>query len=700
MYNDNGDVCRSVIEEYFSSEGAYWKGDEYWTRNPLRADKNIGSFHISTKGCWIDHAEGQTSGHIVELLMETEGITQKEANFICYGEPDYNSYSKRTLKPVIYDKWFDENYQPLNVRLVRDRNREASKQFYWQYTNDHGTNWLKGKNGIKPTLYNLQKVRDSQVVFFVEGEGNVESVQDICKDSKYSATTSGGVSSWSSNTSQSAVRFLENKTVYIFPDNDLEGEGYARKVLKTLRDSGIKASINNIPGLEDLKIIKNGKQITEKQDIKNWIEAGGSFEELIKICESVTSLETQNYDKKQEDIWLHVKKHTKDLDKFSMVEYVLNNVYDYKYNVVLNQVDIRLKGEESWILIDQRKFLTLWKEINIRLSAGRISQEILEACLIAHSVNDFDPFLEWCNEIKRIEYMDSSESELNIFFSCFDFETQPELELFKFVMKRWLVAVFSLLAGRIDKNEICPVLSGKQGIGKNRFVDKLFESIPRKYIFTGSIQADNKDSRKRIATMALINLDEFDATTRRSDISALKSIITSTEFTDRLPYGKMDITLKRRASFIASINMEESILADETGTRRFPAFRIQNISLDKVMALDTSKLWGEIKYLVEVENEPCFFSKEEQQTIEIGNDRFKKREAFEEYVNQNFRIEKDDIYCHVKYKTSFEIIDSIESKSVVSQLTTDKVGKIMKRLNYTQKRINNVRTWIFYTAIE
>ncbi|MCW7494663.1 toprim domain-containing protein [Leptospira sp. 2 VSF19] len=688
------EIDKYIIEQYFSTPNSYWREDEYYTLNPLRLDKNIGSFHISaSKGCYIDHATSE-GGSIIDLFVN-KGFTKKEACRIVYGESFPQSLESNIF---YYDEWYDENLKFLGLRLVRNRNVTENKQFIWQHSKDNGATWEKGKNGIQPTLYNLHKVVPSKIVFFCEGEGNAECVQNICIHSDYSATTSGGAESWTNKIEAQSISFLKDKTVYIFPDNDDAGSKFSQKVLKSLRKAKIDSYIVELPGLKELAIIKNGKLISEKQDVKNWIESGKSFEDLISACniEKQKSEEFENSDSSL--TWKNIKKLTIGMDKFTALDLVFEHIYKKRYNVVLNRAEIRKLDSEEWLPVTDRLFLTIWKEINQNLndSIGLIKKDILEASMESISGNDYDPFIDWTQNIPVIEVKEGEESELEKFLSYFVLEKPEQSHLFQKVIRRWLVATYSLLAKRTKHNEICPVLSGKQGIGKNRFLDKLFETIPREYFYTGAIQADNKDSRKRVATMAVIHLDEFDSTTGKSDTSSLKSLITSKEFTDRLPYGRLDTQLERRCSFIASINTDTSILMDDSGNRRFPTFRLKSIMLNELLLLDTVKIWGEIKFITEIIQEPTTFSEEEVRMFEEINEEFRKIEAFEEYVDEFFSNKQDVNFDTKEILGASEIIDQIESETVKRLLTIDKVGKIMKKKGFFQMREKGVRKYLIY----
>lgn len=56
------------------------KGDEWWARNPTRADRDAGSFSVSlTDGRWHDFASGDSGGDLVSLAAYVWGARQSDA---------------------------------------------------------------------------------------------------------------------------------------------------------------------------------------------------------------------------------------------------------------------------------------------------------------------------------------------------------------------------------------------------------------------------------------------------------------------------------------------------------------------------------------------------------------------------------------------------------------------------------------------
>lgn len=71
-------IGSAIIEQLLHAPGAEWRGDEYFTLNPLRSDGTVGSFSINESGLWHDFASDE-SGDLVDLLVGMRGLTKKEA---------------------------------------------------------------------------------------------------------------------------------------------------------------------------------------------------------------------------------------------------------------------------------------------------------------------------------------------------------------------------------------------------------------------------------------------------------------------------------------------------------------------------------------------------------------------------------------------------------------------------------------------
>ena len=56
------------------------QGQEWVAKNPLRHDRNIGSFKVNlATGRWADFATGDCGGDLISLMAYIHGTSQKEA---------------------------------------------------------------------------------------------------------------------------------------------------------------------------------------------------------------------------------------------------------------------------------------------------------------------------------------------------------------------------------------------------------------------------------------------------------------------------------------------------------------------------------------------------------------------------------------------------------------------------------------------
>lgn len=144
----------------------------------------------------------------------------------------------------------------LSYKKIRKDYSDGTKTFGFQTPDGN-----YGLNGKSHELYNLPSILSSDMVFFVEGE----KCADIINQSGYTATTldTGANSRWNSR----YTNYLQNKNIIAIPDNDMPGFKYAKKIL------------DNLPSAR-VKILPD---ISEKEDIFDWIKAGHTMEDVLNL---------------------------------------------------------------------------------------------------------------------------------------------------------------------------------------------------------------------------------------------------------------------------------------------------------------------------------------------------------------------------------------------------------------------------------
>lgn len=120
--------------------------------------------------------------------------------------------------------------------------------------------------GVRRVPYRLNEILDKDIVYVVEGEKDADRLWSL----GIPATTSPmGAKNWRAEYAQ----FLKGKQVVILPDNDADGERYARDVARSLQGVATAVKVVRLPGL------------SEKGDVSDWLATGGTKEAMLELVE-------------------------------------------------------------------------------------------------------------------------------------------------------------------------------------------------------------------------------------------------------------------------------------------------------------------------------------------------------------------------------------------------------------------------------
>lgn len=156
--------------------------------------------------------------------------------------------------------------------------------------------------------------------------------------------------------------------------------------------------------------------------------------------------------------------------------------------------------------------------------------------------------------------------------------------------KRWLIGAVAKVIEQAQNPMLVTV--GAQDIGKSALARWFCSGIPDRFL-EDPIRTEDKDSSIRLMANFVWEVAELDATTRRSDVSALKAFITKGKVTVRKSYGHHDTIKPAMASMIGTVNDGVGFLSDETGSRRFLVFRVTAIDWAYSKNVDVNQLWAQ-----------------------------------------------------------------------------------------------------------
>lgn len=152
-----------------------------------------------------------------------------------------------------------------HMLVVRMKNKD-----FRQYTHVIDGKYKAGLNGKKTIPYRLpeitQEIKNNLVIFMTEGEKDADN---IVKKLKLPATTipGGAGVGWKDSYNSS----FKDAKIVLLPDNDKPGRELMQKIANRLSTVVKELRILNLPNLPD------------KGDISDWIDAGGTREQLIEL---------------------------------------------------------------------------------------------------------------------------------------------------------------------------------------------------------------------------------------------------------------------------------------------------------------------------------------------------------------------------------------------------------------------------------
>jgi putative DNA primase/helicase len=306
-------ISRGYIESTFHAPGAYWTGDNYFTLNPSRGDKTIGSFSIRSDGVWFDHSDG-SHGDIFDLLASMNGTTSFIEASRLVGldgstphKPDEASFSRPKVseRPTLELSWlpipddkvpkFQSEPSCLTLYKVGGKPcfyvarfdlvemdsagvKKQVKQIYPVFYN--GASFVKGLPGI--TTRPLLEVEPDKPIVILEGEKKTEDARACPALGGYAFTCWHGGAAAAKKVD---VTSLIGRDVILWPDNDKVGFSAMSDIAEKIKDVAHSVRLVIIPKNKP-KAWDIGDAIEEREDVANLLSLApdyGYLKEAIEI---------------------------------------------------------------------------------------------------------------------------------------------------------------------------------------------------------------------------------------------------------------------------------------------------------------------------------------------------------------------------------------------------------------------------------
>jgi hypothetical protein len=362
------------------------------------------------------------------------------------------------------------------------------------------------------------------------------------------------------------------------------------------------------------------------------------------------------------------------------LELFLSNKYVFRHNIVSGKLEFQYFGKKKWNVMNDFIENSMLREC----LKGRIKTNLssLRNLLYSDFCELFNPFEDYFFNLPTYDEKTDYITELA------NTITTTKQDLWQQCFKKWLVAMVGCVLDDKVINHTVIVFSGKQGLGKTTWVEKLVPKQLKEYLFSGTINPNNKDTLVQLAECMLINLDELE-NLNRSEIGSLKEIITKTQIRMRKAYGHNNETMPRRASFAGSVNTAQ-FLNDSTGSRRFLCFELEGIKYQH--DVDINLAFSQALFLFK-SGFRFWFDQEEIKSITENNEQYQLHSPEEELLLTWFEPcerEKANTYLNAS-QIAAKLAE--KAKINITDGTINKLGKALKKHNFIRLKKNGIAVY-------
>ena len=307
-------------------------------------------------------------------------------------------------------------------------------------------------------------------------------------------------------------------------------------------------------------------------------------------------------------------------DIHKAVKQFLFNTYDFRYNVLTDQVEFReltAPTTEPYQLINRRLLNTL--VIESREAGINCWDKDVERLLKSNYVDNYHPFYAYMSQLPK---WDGKDRILPLA------QRVDDTPIWTNGFRRWLLALTAQWMGMHHRcaNTLTPLLiSQRQGMSKSTFCRLLMPPELREYYIDKFDLNAKANVEMKLAQFGLINLDEFDRYSNTA-MATLKNLVQLKTLSVKKSYATYYLQLGRIASFIGTSNQTE-LLNDPTGSRRFLCIEVKH-PID-CSPIDYPQLYAQLKTMVE-QGERVWMNSEEETALQEHNLYFKRLRPDEE----------------------------------------------------------------------
>lgn len=282
--------------------------------------------------------------------------------------------------------------------------------------------------------------------------------------------------------------------------------------------------------------------------------------------------------------------------------------YDLRLNRLSLDYEISEKGKDKWRIVNLSDLIIELCNHGIKADSNKVG-----VFISSNLIESYNPIQDYFKNLKPWDGKDHIRKLAS-------YVKTKEPELFLYHLEKWLVrAVLCVMIDGFVAKQALILYSKNQNSGKTTWCRYLLPSS-----LVGLMSEDlntDKDSRIKLCTNFLINLDDLDTMSRKAQ-GVVKSYFSRAFINDRLPYAKKSTHLPRNASFLGSTNQLE-LLTDESGSVRWLIFELDgpiNFKYSKEVNIDD--VWAQAYHLSKDNSFNAELTREDISINEERNTRF------------------------------------------------------------------------------
>ena len=310
----------------------------------------------------------------------------------------------------------------------------------------------------------------------------------------------------------------------------------------------------------------------------------------------------------------------------------LERKYEMRYNTALGCAEIRKAGsDEPFVLADERMRNTI--AIKARLDGIDAWDKDIRRYTESEFVKAFNPVDDF---LKGLQGRWDGKNHIEALADCVPNDNARWAEWFH----TWFLAMVAQWMG-LDVshgNSVAPLLISRQGYRKSTFCKRLLPEALQWGYNDNLIMSEKQNTLRAMTQSLLINIDEFNALSAKTQDGFLKNVMQLASIKLRQPYRQQQLTLPRVASFIATANVSD-VFSDPSGCRRFIAVTLtapirlpDHIDYEQLYAQAVAELDCGRRY---------WFDEADTQAIMTNNQHYQQRTPAEALFLDCFSIPKD-----------------------------------------------------------